>query len=112
MSGLLADTRLSPEQHTYVSAIHDSGTALLALIEDILDTTLIEADRLELRQQETEPRRLIEDICELLAARAHQKEYRNIIIYRRKRPKIDHYRCRPPKTNFDKPCWQCNQIYR
>ena len=74
MSGLLADTKLSPEQHTYVSAIHDSGTALLALIEDILDTTLVEADRLELREQEAEPKRLIEDICELLAARAHQKD--------------------------------------
>ena len=73
MSGLLADTDLSPEQHTYVSAIHDSGTALLSLIEDILDTTLVEANRLELREQEIEPKRLIEDICELLAARAQHK---------------------------------------
>ncbi len=74
MSGLLADTRLTPEQQTYISAIHDSGTALLALIEDILDTTLIEEDRLELREDELEPRRMIEDICELLSARAHQKD--------------------------------------
>ena len=73
MSGLLADTKLTPEQHNYVDAVHDSGTALLTLIEDILDTTLIEANKLELKLSEVNPGRLAEDVCELLASRAHGK---------------------------------------
>ena len=73
MSGLLADTKLTPEQHNYVDAVHDSGTALLTLIEDILDTTLIEANKLELKASEINPGRLVEDVCELLASRAHGK---------------------------------------
>ncbi len=73
MSGLLADTSLTSEQRNYVHAVHDSGAALLTLIEDILDTTLIEANKLELKPSETNPGRLVEDICELLASRAHGK---------------------------------------
>ena len=73
MSGLLADTNLTPEQHNYVDAVHDSGTALLTLIEDILDTTLIEANKLELKVSQVNPGRLAEDVCELLASRAHGK---------------------------------------
>jgi PAS domain S-box-containing protein len=73
MSGLLADTKLTPEQHNYINAVHDSGTALLVLIEDILDTTLIEADKLELKKTRVNPGRLVEDVCELLSSRAHAK---------------------------------------
>jgi len=73
MSGLLADTRLTAEQGNYVEAVHDSGVALLTLIEDILDTTLIEANKLELRSTESDPGKLVEDVCELLSSRAHDK---------------------------------------
>lgn len=73
MSGLLADTPLTPEQQAYVDAVHDSGTALLTLIEDILDMTVVEAGRLELKTTSTKPRRLVEDVCELLSSRAHEK---------------------------------------
>ena len=37
MAKLLADTELSPEQRTYVGAVSTSASALLALIEDLLD---------------------------------------------------------------------------
>ncbi len=74
MSGLLADTKLTPEQGNYVEAVHDSGTALLTLIEDILDTTLIEANKLELKSGEIDPGKLVEDVCELLSSRAHSKD--------------------------------------
>ncbi len=74
MSGLLADTKLTREQDAYVNAVHDSGIALLTLIEDILDMTLVEAGRLEIRSAIMSPHRLIEDVCELLSSRAHAKE--------------------------------------
>ena len=73
MSGLLADTSLSPEQSAYVDAVHESGQALLGLIEDILDTTLIEAGKLEIKPGSTNPTHLVESVCELLASRAHLK---------------------------------------
>ena len=48
MAKLLADTKLSPEQQTYVGAVSTSASALLALIEDLLDYSKIEAGRFEL----------------------------------------------------------------
>ncbi|GIL02402.1 MAG: hybrid sensor histidine kinase/response regulator [Alphaproteobacteria bacterium] len=73
MSALLADTRLSAEQAAYNDAIHTSGTALLALIEDMLDLTAIEAGRFEVKDEAFDPARLAEEVCELLAGRAHAK---------------------------------------
>ena len=74
MSALLADTGLSPEQRSYNEAISKSGEALLGLIEDMLDVTLIEAGRFQLRPEKFDPVLQVEEVCELLAARAHQKE--------------------------------------
>ncbi len=74
MSGLLADTPLTQEQEAYVDAVHDSGTALLTLIEDILDITVVEAGKLELKSAPMKPCRLVEDVCELLSSRAHDKD--------------------------------------
>jgi len=73
MSGLLTDTKLSAEQEAYVDAVHNSGTALLSLIEDILDMSLVEAGKITLKAERVKPVKLLEDVCELLASRAHEK---------------------------------------
>ena len=73
MAKLLADTKLSPEQHTYVGAISTSASALLALIEDLLDYSKIEAGRFELEPQPVSLREIADNIVELLAARAYAK---------------------------------------
>jgi PAS domain S-box-containing protein len=73
MAKLLADTRLSPEQRTYVGAVSTSASALLAMIEDLLDFSKIEAGRFELEPQPVSPRELVENVVELLAARAYAK---------------------------------------
>jgi PAS domain S-box-containing protein len=70
MAKLLAGTRLTPEQKTYLGAISTSAGALLALIEDLLDFSKIEAGRFELEPQDMSPRELVEHIVELMAARA------------------------------------------
>ncbi|MCB1461998.1 MAG: response regulator [Nitratireductor sp.] len=73
MSQLLTDSNLTPEQYAYNDAIHSSGVSLLALIEDMLDLTRIEAGRFELNPEDCNPGRLVEEVCELLAERAHEK---------------------------------------
>lgn len=73
MAKLLADTRLSPEQRTYVNAVSISAGALLALIEDLLDYSKIEAGRFVPEPQAMSPRELADGVTELLAARAYAK---------------------------------------
>jgi CheY-like chemotaxis protein len=69
----LADTSLSPEQQTYVGAISTSASALLALIEDLLDYSKIEAGRFDPEPQPMSVREIADNIIELLAARAFAK---------------------------------------
>ncbi|QPC86209.1 response regulator [Mesorhizobium sp. NBSH29] len=73
MAKLLGDTRLSQEQQTYVGAVSTSASALLALIEDLLDYTKIESGRIDIEAQPVSPRELAENVVELLAQRAFAK---------------------------------------
>ena len=73
MNSLLLKTRLTDEQRSYARTIRTSGKALLALINDILDLSRVEAERLELVIAEFDPRRLIEDVVASIAPRAHDK---------------------------------------
>ncbi|MBN9242203.1 MAG: response regulator [Mesorhizobium sp.] len=73
MAKLLADTRLTPEQRTYVGAVSTSASALLALIEDLLDYSKIEAGRFDPEPQPMSPREIADNVVELLAARAFAK---------------------------------------
>lgn len=73
MGGLLLDTALTPEQTTYAGAVKTSGEALMALIEELLDYSKIEAGKLDLEQRPFALSTLIEGITELLAPRALAK---------------------------------------
>jgi PAS domain S-box-containing protein len=73
MGGLLLDTALTPEQTTYARAVKTSGEALMALIEELLDYSKIEAGKLDLDQRPFALSTLIEEVTELLAPRAHAK---------------------------------------
>ncbi|MHC2623519.1 PAS domain S-box-containing protein [Bradyrhizobium huanghuaihaiense] len=74
MGGLLLDTHLTPEQATYARAVKTSGEALMALIEELLDYSKIEAGKLDLEQRPFALSTLIEEITELLAPRAQAKQ--------------------------------------
>ena len=74
MSGLLLDTALTPEQMTYAKAVKTSGDALLALIEELLDYSKIEAGKIDLEHRPFALTTLIEDITELLAPRAQARK--------------------------------------
>ena len=69
MAKLLADTRLTDEQRTYIDAIDKSADALMVLIEDLLDFSKIEAGKLTIEKTATDLRELTESVAELLASR-------------------------------------------
>jgi CheY-like chemotaxis protein/nitrogen-specific signal transduction histidine kinase len=73
LAQLLAMTRLTAEQASYVEAIAESSRVLGQLIDDILDFSRIEADRLELRREPVALAPLVENVVELLAPRAFSK---------------------------------------
>jgi len=54
MVEILESSNLSTEQSRIVETIRDSSTALLSIIEDILDMSRIEAGKLELKLQKTQ----------------------------------------------------------
>lgn len=73
MADLLRRAALSPENASYVEAIRSSGAALIALIDQILELSRMEAGRLDLAVERVELPRLIEGVVELLAPRAQSK---------------------------------------
>ncbi|HJE25450.1 MAG TPA: response regulator [Methylorubrum populi] len=73
MGDLLLETRLDPEQRTYVEALRTSGTALLGLVDGILDFSRIEAGRLDLAAEPFDVAAVVEGVVELLAPRAQDK---------------------------------------
>lgn len=72
-ASLLSGTRLAPDQRAYLDAVRESASHALALIDDILDLTRLEAGRLELNPGPVDLRALVEQAGEVLAPRANEK---------------------------------------
>ncbi|EXJ14346.1 diguanylate cyclase/phosphodiesterase with PAS/PAC sensor(s) [Imhoffiella purpurea] len=73
MSELLLTTDLDSDQCRFVRAIIGSGRSLLAVINDVLDVSKIEAGRMTLDSAEFDLEERIEDVVDLFAERAHAK---------------------------------------
>ena len=73
MTGLLLDTQLSPEQRRYAEIVRDSADHLLSVINDILDLSRLEADRLVLDEGDFEIEPLVQSVCDMMAPRAYAK---------------------------------------
>jgi PAS domain S-box-containing protein len=73
MSGLALDTELSDEQREYLTIVKESGYALLGLIDDILDLSKIEAERIEIETIDFDLRATVEGAAEALAPKASSK---------------------------------------
>jgi len=66
MVQLLMTTELSAEQRRYAEVVQTSGRALLALINDILDLSKIEAGKIVIESLDFDPRRTVADVMDLL----------------------------------------------
>ncbi len=70
---LLQDTALQPEQRSFVDTIHQCGEALFRLINDILDLSKIEANKLELESIDFQIRALVDQVLAQFAKTAQTK---------------------------------------
>ncbi|MEO7851875.1 MAG: ATP-binding protein [Rubrivivax sp.] len=70
---LLMGTPLTAEQQRYVRTAHGSANALLALIDDVLDLSRIEAGRLTLNPSAIDLRALAHEAVDLVAVTARDK---------------------------------------
>ena len=70
---LLLDSPLSPSQRRFAKTAHLSATALLALVDDVIDLSRIEAGKLTLRNTSFDLRALIDEAMDLMAAIARDK---------------------------------------
>lgn len=73
MTSLLNDTDLDKEQHEFVSSIQSSANSLLAIINDILDISKIEAGKLDIEIVDFDLRVTLEQTIDMLAYRAQEK---------------------------------------
>lgn len=73
MTSLLLDTRLDAAQRRFAEGIHQSADSLLAIVDDVLDLSKVEAGRLQLDPTDGELLDLIEQTAEVLAPRAAGK---------------------------------------
>ncbi len=74
MTGLLLETMLSESQKDYVNTIRLSGEQLLVIINDILDLSKIESEKLELETQPFDLRECIEDSMDLISTKVAEQD--------------------------------------
>ena len=73
MAELLCDSALTSEQRLFAETIRSSGEALLVIINDILDYSKIEAERLTLYPEPFDLERIIHEVAMLLQPKARSR---------------------------------------
>ncbi len=99
MAELLCDTPLNEEQRQYAETMRNSGEALLALLNDVLDYSKIEAEKLILHSEPFDLERTIHEVAMLLQPSAQSKALDLIIDYDMFQP-----------TRFEGDCGRIRQI--
>lgn len=73
MLDLLRETKMTPTQLDWIETAHRSAESLLEIINAILDFSKLEAGKFEIEKVDFNIIDLVDDICALLAGRAHAK---------------------------------------
>ena len=109
---LRQDARSTPENASYVEAIRSSGHALIALIDEILDLSKIEAGRFELAVEPFDLRQLVEGVVELLAPEGAEQGARDRRLDRRGRAALRRGRRHAVAPGSDQSRRQRGQVHR
>ena len=88
MVGLLGTTGLNEVQRKYVSIIEDSGASLLAIVNDILDYSKIEAGKLELQLSTFHFRNEIQATIDIFSGMVIEKNIKISLVISEKIPEI------------------------
>ncbi|MBF0416562.1 MAG: PAS domain-containing protein, partial [Magnetococcales bacterium] len=75
MSELLLETNLNAMQRRFAQLMHDSGKALLGVINDVLDFSRIEAGRFTLSEAPYSPRQVVVETTHLMHIAAEEKGF-------------------------------------
>ncbi len=81
MTELLSETPLDEEQRLYLNTIRNSGEALLVIINDVLDYSKIEADKLTLNPEQFDFERCILEVAMLLQPSVRDKGLTLLVDY-------------------------------
>ncbi|MEL6188155.1 MAG: histidine kinase dimerization/phospho-acceptor domain-containing protein, partial [Myxococcota bacterium] len=81
MAELLRETPLDERQRGFVDTIHNSGSALLTVINDVLDFSKIEAGKMELDVAPFDLDAVVEDVAALLVTKAGAKNLELVTRY-------------------------------
>lgn len=100
---LLLKMDLAPNHRRYVDIIHNSGEALLSVINNILDFSKIEARKLLIESIDFDLYKIMEDFTESMALHAQQKGLELVLNIETSAPRYlvgDPYRLRQILTNL------------
>ena len=81
MAELLKETNLDEEQKLYADTIKNSGEALLVIINDVLDYSKIEAQKLALNKEAFDFERTIQELVMLMQANARDRGISLLVDY-------------------------------
>ncbi|MEO5716088.1 MAG: response regulator [Luteolibacter sp.] len=73
LSHLALKTQLTAKQRDYLSKVHNAGTSLLGVINDVLDFSKIEAGKLDIESIDFRLDDVINSVTTLTAQKAHEK---------------------------------------
>ena len=73
MTGLLLDTELDPEQRRFAMVVQESGESLMAILNDILDVSKLEAEKMEIEITDFDLVATVESAAGLMVSKAREK---------------------------------------
>lgn len=77
---LQQDTSIPQKQREFISAMYNSGQHLLVMINDVLDMSKIEADKLEFQNESLSLNELLDDMVAIFSLKAAQKNINFYVI--------------------------------
>jgi len=87
MCQLLIESNLNREQQDYAETISYSAQSLLALINDVLDFSRIEAGKLTIERAPLDLAELLKEVAQLVRVRAEEKHLKLEVIYPKDAPR-------------------------
>lgn len=112
MAELLQETRLDEDQKMYAETIAKSGSALLTIINDILNFSKIEAGKVELTPVAFNLQTAIEDVVTLLSPGAADKGIEIAMRYDPALPEVFEGRCRADPAGHHEYCRKRGEIHQ